>query len=204
MNFRSVAQLSDQILTWSSALPHDLDVIVGVPRSGLLAANLLALYRNLPMTDVEGLLEGRCIATGSARGPLVNGAASKHDPKRVLGEPRNVLVLDDSVGSGKTMQEIRERIGGADLPHRVQYAAVYVSPSGTDAVDFYCEAIHFPRLFEWNALHHGVLGQSCLDMDGVLCYDPTYEENDDGERYLTFLREARPLHRPTARVGWIV
>ena len=37
MNFRNISQLSDQILDWSKRLPRDIDVVVGIPRSGLLA-----------------------------------------------------------------------------------------------------------------------------------------------------------------------
>ena len=57
MNYRSIAQLAASVSRWSMSLPGDIDLVVGVPRSGLLAANLLALYRNLPFTDLEGYCE---------------------------------------------------------------------------------------------------------------------------------------------------
>ena len=44
MNYRSVASLDRLVLEWLCRLPRDLDVIVGVPRSGMLVANLLALH----------------------------------------------------------------------------------------------------------------------------------------------------------------
>lgn len=203
MNFRSVAQLSDQIVNWSKTLPRDLEVVVGIPRSGLLAANLLALYRNLPLADLDGFLEGRCISAGSTRGnPL---AAEGEDPDEAfLAEPRSVLVLDDSVRSGGTVRQVRARIEAAGLPHRVRYGAVYVLPEATDAVDYYCEELHAPRAFEWNVLNHHTLRTSCVDMDGVLCYDPDGHENDDGERYLDFLRTTPPLLRPPYPIGHIV
>ena len=64
MNYRSINDLNKTIIDNLYLLPRDIDLIVGVPRSGLLAANLLALYLNLPMTDVKGLLEGRTISSG--------------------------------------------------------------------------------------------------------------------------------------------
>lgn len=59
MNYRSIVDLNSDIKKWISELPNDLDLIVGIPRSGLLVANLLALHLNLPLTDVEGLIENR-------------------------------------------------------------------------------------------------------------------------------------------------
>lgn len=205
MNFRSVSQLSSQVLAWAKKLPPEIEVVVGVPRSGLLAANFLALYRNLPLTDIEGLLDGRCLASGYTRDVAIEGAPSKGGTgEGILARPREILIVDDSVFSGGTMQRIRERVEAAKLPHRVRYAAVYVKPGHTDAVDFHCEVLHAPRVFEWNVLHSHPLTNACLDMDGVLCHDPVPEENDDGERYLNFLRAVRPLLRPTAKIGWIV
>jgi uncharacterized HAD superfamily protein len=61
-----------------------------------------------------------------------------------------------------------------------------------------------PRVFEWNLFHHSIISDACLDLDGVLCVDPTEEENDDGEKYRTFLLNAKPLFVPTLEIGHIV
>lgn len=202
MNFRSVSQLSDQLVRWSKRLPADIDVVVGIPRSGLLAANLLSLYRNLPLADLDGFIEGRCLSAGSTgRNPLQGSDAT---PDTYLSRPRRALVVDDSIASGGSMKEARSRIEAAGLPHRVDYAAVYVAPEKTDLVDFYCEVLGGPRVFEWNVFNHHVLAHACVDMDGVLCHDPTSEENDDGPRYLEFIRGARSLLRPTYPIRAIV
>ncbi len=70
MNYRSVADLNLAIKRWMVKLPKDFDLIVGIPRSGLLVANLLALYLNKPLTDVEGLLEGRILSAGPRCGKV--------------------------------------------------------------------------------------------------------------------------------------
>lgn len=46
--------------------------------------------------------------------------------------------------------------------------------------------------------------KACLDIDGVLCEDPTSQENDDGLKYLEFLENAKPLLIPTLPVGNLV
>jgi orotate phosphoribosyltransferase len=43
-----------------------------------------------------------------------------------------------------------------------------------------------------------------VDIDGILCRDPTPEENDDGERYREFLSEVEPNLVPNQRIGNLV
>ncbi len=206
MNFRSVAQLSDQLLRWSRRLPPDIEVVVGIPRSGLLVANLLALYRNLPMTDVEGLLAGRTLGHGRRRLAVAGGGAATEDGAAapLLATPRKVLVVDDSLDSGQSLRDVRERIEAAGLGHDVVYGAVYVTPGQMHLVDYHCELLLTPRAFEWNIMHHNQLKRSCLDFDGVLCADPTDDENGSPAAYEAFLANARAHHLPTDTVGWIV
>ena len=92
----------------------------------------------------------------------------------------------------------------ADVPHQIFYGAVYVTPQGHRYVDYWYEIIDMPRVFEWNIMHHSLLANSCVDIDGVLCRDPTERENDDGEEYRSFLVNAQPLIVPTETIGWLV
>ncbi len=46
--------------------------------------------------------------------------------------------------------------------------------------------------------------RTCVDIDGVLCADPTQVQNDDGPGYRSFLSGAQPLVLPTSPVGWVV
>lgn len=205
MNFRSIAQLSDQLLAWTRRLPADIDLVVGIPRSGMLVASIVSCYRSIPLADVDGLLEGRCYRTGRTKAGSLGDGPEAEAHLRFLDQPRRVLVLDDTVWSGASIRRTRERIEAAGLPHRVEYGAVYVRPEKTDAVDHYCEALNGPRLFEWNLFQHKeILADACVDIDGVLCYDPRAADNDDGERYRQFLQNARPLFRPEREVGWLV
>lgn len=53
-------------------------------------------------------------------------------------------------------------------------------------------------------MHHAFLERSCIDLDGILCKDPTNDENDDGQNYRHFLINVEPLLRPSVEIGWIV
>ena len=44
----------------------------------------------------------------------------------------------------------------------------------------------------------------CFDLDGVLCEDPTDEQNDDGEKYIDFVLNAPLKVKPTFEIGYIV
>ena len=59
-------------------------------------------------------------------------------------------------------------------------------------------------MFQWNYLNGNWINKSCFDIDGVLCVDPTEEENDDGEKYKAFLRSAKPLFIPKFKIHTLV
>jgi FkbM family methyltransferase len=195
MNYRTIEDLNKDIKALVPKLPPDLDLIVGVPRSGLLAANMLALYLNLPLTDVDGLCERRVFETG-----LYRKFGKFFDFSRC----KKVLVIDDSINSGASIKKVKSAIQRANLPYETYYAAVYVTPASCEFVDFWCEAVDQPRCFEWNVMHHPNLERSCVDLDGILCRDPSDYENDDGENYRHFLINVEPLFKPSVEIGWIV
>ncbi len=196
MHYRTVHDLSRTIVANLHRIPLDVDLVVGIPRSGLLAATLVALHRNLPLTDVEGFLEGRVLSSG--RRMRYAGAG------RDVATVRRALVLDDSIMTGAEMTRTRQRIEAGAPRCPLLYAAVYgLSPQHAE-VDCVFEVCRLPRVFEWNVLNHGVLRRACVDIDGVLCRDPTRTENDDGHRYRRFLETAAPLLVPQRAIGWVV
>jgi orotate phosphoribosyltransferase len=200
MDFRSMTDMNRDLAQWSDDLPRDIDVVAGIPRSGLLAAAMLALHLQLPLTDVRGLTQGRLLGGGARLGSLDEGA--------YLASARRVLVLDDSVYTGRAIAEARAAIAPAVLDGRVrgevEYAAVYASPRSTGKVDRHFTVLPQPRAFEWNVMHHPCLSDSCMDIDGVLCRDPRADENDDGARYAVFLRDVSPRLVPSVEVGHLV
>lgn len=196
MHYRSIEDLNHTIQTRVALLPRDIELVVGIPRSGLLAANLISLALNLPLADLDGFLEGRILAAGSTRRKNLFDLSAA--------EFKRVLVVDDSILSGTSMREAREKVGRAGLSDRCVFCAVYgVDEAGTDA-DIVLERVPTPRIFQWNIMNHNVLERCCFDIDGVLCCDPTTEENDDGPGYVKFLSEARPLLMPGRKVAHLV
>ena len=193
MNYRSISDLNDAIVQGMGRLPNDIDLVVGVPRSGLLAANLFALAANVAMTDVDGFLAGRVLSVGRTR--AVRGDAAR---------PRRVLVIDDSIYNGNAMREVRARVEAAGLAENCVFCAVFGADRTHGEADAVLERVPRPRVFQWNVFHHAHLQHACLDIDGVLCRDPEAHENDDGAAYRRFLAETTPLHTPSVFVGHLV
>src|SRR5262245_26615315 len=96
MQFKSIADLNAAIIGNLHRFSADVDLVVGVPRSGLLAASILALHANRPLADLDGFLAGRKLQSGRTRAPSGDG-----EP---LSNAQRVLVLDDSIRSGKTLE----------------------------------------------------------------------------------------------------
>lgn len=195
MQYRSVSDLNEAIVSNLARIPRDIDLVVGVPRSGLLAANLLSLAMNVPLSDLDSFLDGREYTSGSTK-PVRRFTD--------LSRRRKILLLDDSISSGKAMREVRDRIDRARLDADIVFAAVYGIQDQHLEADLVLEKVALPRLFQWNFMHHKILEQACVDIDGVLCLDPSEDENDDGAAYIKFLENAVPYHATTRKIGWLV
>jgi uncharacterized HAD superfamily protein/hypoxanthine phosphoribosyltransferase len=192
MYYRNISDLNSILLSRLSILPRDFDLIIGIPRSGMLPANLLALYLNKPYTDIHSFINGHIYKAG-ARGSFFD-----------IKEFRKILVVDDSVASGAAMDTARQLLKDHQENLDIKYCAVYMIPGKEKTVDYFFEMVPLPRYFQWNFLNHTTLEKACFDIDGVLCVDPAPEQNDDGEKYREFLLSASPLFIPGVTIGTLV
>lgn len=198
MNYRSIADLSNILRYGANRVPTDVDLIVGVPRSGMLVANLLALQLNIRFCDVQNFLSDTPLHQGHTR-------VLRHAEVTIPSKAKHALVIDDSIDSGDSLNNARHALASSNFPtNRLTWAACFAAPNTTKDVDLYFEVVPQPRLFEWNLMHRPFLAECCIDIDGVLCADPTADENDDGARYHRFLLTARPLALPSYPLGTLV
>lgn len=196
LNFRSIPDLVRAITRNLHKVPEEVDLIVGVPRSGLMAASILALELNLPFTHIDGFVAGEVFQCGRTR--------SARYPVRCVSDSKHALLLDDSILSGGSLAQAKEQLLQSRAKGKLTTAVVFAAPSAKHMVDFFFEICPVPRIFSWNYMHSPVLENCCVDIDGVLCRDPSPEENDDGPCYVEFLRSTEPLRLPTYEVGWLV
>lgn len=196
MHIRTNEDLNRAILYGMQKIPEDVDLIVGIPRSGLLAAILFSLYLNKPVTDLQGLLEGRVLSTGKR--PVKTGRGNP------ISEARRILIVDDCVSQGTEMDRARALVRKAGLYDKAIFLAVYSFPENPHKADIVLEVTPRPLVHQWSVMHSRSLAEFCVDIDGILCADPTPDQDDDGRRYRKFLHEARPLFTPVVEIGWLV
>ena len=200
MKYVTLSDLARTIRTRLHKIPHDVDFVIGVPRSGILAGSIIAEFLNVPLIDLNSFIIGA---------PPTGGRRLRY--REDSGRPvKRVLVVDDTIYSGNANRDARKKLE----PLREQYEFIYLAvfqEGRCDNVDIALEDVRgdtngFTQivLYEWNILQHheDVMGRFLLDMDGVFCVDPPDERNL--EEYQGYIRNATPLFLPAAKVGEIV
>ena len=193
LNYKKYNDLVLDIKQNIAKIPSDIDLIVGVPRSGIIPAYAIALALNKQVCSLPEFLSGMFGEHGMTRKIEVKNQIKK------------VLIVDDTINSGLSITKVKERL----LPLKDKYDFVYMAVYGADEnayniMDIVLNILPQPRVFQWNYLNHAFLNNAAFDIDGVLCVDPTPEENDDGEKYIHFILNATPLYIPKQKIGAIV
>lgn len=196
MYFRTNEDMNRAILHGLREVPDDVDLIVGIPRSGLLAGLLFSLYLNKPIADLDGLLAGRVLSNGKR--PLYNAGS---DP---IASARRILVVDDCISQGTEMDTASRKLEAAGLRDKVLMLAVFGFPEQAHKADIVLEVVPRPMIFQWSCMHSPSIVDFCVDIDGILCADPVEAQDDDGPRYVDFLKNAKPLFIPLQEIGWLV
>lgn len=194
LSYRTYNDLACAVKCLIQKLPADITMVVGIPRSGMIPAYMIGAFLNIKVASLDEYLSGINVGNGERLLTIKENQNTK------------ILIIDDSISSGLSLHKTKERISNSNMSLNTHiYSAVYAIKSSRDLVDYYGEVVEQPRLFQWNYLHHhGILSKTCVDIDGVLCVDPTVDENDDGEEYIKFLKSAKPLYIPRQKIYALV
>lgn len=197
MKYVSYSDMATTIRANLWKIPHDVDLVVGVPRSGMIAALMIAEVMNKRVADIDTFLDDRVMGMGG-RGGLIRETPI-----------RKVLVVDDTVFTGTNMQKVRERLEPLAAHFEFIFACIYTDGFGAkQKVDIVLEDIAGQDgplvLYEWNIFHHyeEVSSQMMWDVDGLMCQEPPWDS--DTEAYERYLPEAVPMVIPSTKVGAIV
>lgn len=196
MNFVTFAHLSRTIVRNIHKIPRDLDLVVGIPRSGSLVAYMIGLVLNIPIVDLGSFISNQPIGTGTTR--------KKKEWITQPADARHILLVDDSISTGEAMKSAKNMMTLSGLKTKITTCAAYALPTNFFTVDCYFEICNHPRMFEWNFMHHWGLQYACVDIDGVLCLDPGIVTSQIESRYQEFLENATPKIIPTQKIGYLV
>jgi adenine/guanine phosphoribosyltransferase-like PRPP-binding protein len=179
------SQFQTDILNLIAKIPPDITAIAGVARSGLSAATMLSMYLHLPMITIRQTMHD-IVDTGNG---WRLGGSHHIDPKR-----GKILVVDDTVMTGNSLKAIKPLID-SQVGHAI-YAAVYVNPKALLKPDIWSVNLPWPHILEWNVFNSILSPSAAMDFDGILCHDCPPGSDDDGPKYLAFIRNAKPLYVP--------
>ena len=146
------------VVDWTKRLPSDYDVIIGVPRSGLWIANIIALRFGKPLSTPECFVKSEIWYTKKM--------------KMDITKYKKILLVDDTVSTGKKIIDTLQQLKAFNPDLDISTAVFMVTNKGKKLVDYYYTTKEPPHLFEWNILSANVLlGSVSTDLDGVLCHD---------------------------------
>ena len=179
-DYISLDQFHSDCIAFARMLPP-VQAISGIPRSGLLAASLVALELNCPMVSLEELLNGQLPTVPVPR--RGRGVRVQHDGM--------ILVIDDNCSSGRVIASLRPK-----LHPDVKIGVIH----GNNHADFVGKPIEreIYRSYEWTILHDDNAEYTLTDLDGVLCEDWCGgSEVANEEAYHSFLMNATPRRIPS-------
>lgn len=201
MKYITISDLSNTIRKNIWKVPHDIDFVIGIPRSGMIAASIISSYLNVPLIDINGFLNG----IKPYGGNRLKFYKTKNTNK--------VLVIDDTISSGMSMLNTKDKLKKYNDKYNFIYSAIYLEAlDGKNVIDFYFENIENYRkenfcnwiIYEWNIFHHyPQFMEKCLyDIDGVFNIEPPDERNE--KEYLNYIQNATPLFIPSSKIGGIM
>jgi orotate phosphoribosyltransferase len=182
--FVTTARLMEDTKRLATMLPADTTRIVGVARSGLCAATMVAMIRHLPL-DIARQSKGDVIEGGN--GWRLTQAAGQAGPG-------TVVVIDDTAMTGNSIKQVLPVVKRHYPNASTKSAVVYCNPQAKVKPDLFARPLPWPHLLEWNVFNSVLSPSTATDFDGILCRDCLPAEDDDGPRYLNFLRTASPLY----------
>jgi orotate phosphoribosyltransferase len=167
-------------------LPSDIDVVVGSSRSGLIPAAALSMALHRPLFSV-----GRQQRRESTVRPCGSGYRLRSHNNQII---RRILLVEDTVYNGRTLSEDCAAVVKAfpDIP--VLKLAIYVHPQVASNVDMYHLIVPGRHYLEWNFFNSISISRCIFDFDGILCEDIAGKDDDDGERYIIALKDAKPKY----------
>jgi uncharacterized HAD superfamily protein len=147
-----------------------------------LPATLLACHLHLPLYATDE----NCVQ------PLDGGCRTGH----LDNDPRRVLLVDDTLCSGRSMAAMRPVVREAFPAARLFTAAIYSTLELAHTLDFVGRDLPNPHYLEWNFFNSGFLATTAFDLDGIFCHDCPADADDDGPKYQEFIATAMPRYLP--------
>jgi uncharacterized HAD superfamily protein len=178
-------------LDWANSLPHNYDAIVGIPRSGLLVATIIALKLGKPLSTPDLAVQGQYWLSDMVT----------NDTRTIS----QILLVDDSIASGEALRTALEILRHTKR-FNITTASLITTSDTRSLVDLSYTVVPVPYNFEWCLTHQkgNGIAKVAMDLDGLICEDCPPDVDLNEELYVKWIRAARPLFIPRYPVDVIV
>ena len=155
--------------------------VVGIPRSGMLIAPILATLLNKPLYTISG--ESIQVCNYSS----VFGGKRMSSYKQSNGK---LLFVDDTAYTGKEMKNIRVK-----YPNNI-YSVMYLKPSAEKYVDIFGMYLNSPHYLDWHFFNSDFTQSAVFDLDGIFCPDVPIEKAENEILYKEYITTVKSIaHR---------
>ena len=136
MNFKSYTDLNQDIKNNLHKLhTQKIDLVVGIPRSGMIPAYMIALNLNVDCIDLPSFIRNERATKGSSR-------KTRHTLVNAW-DAQNVLLVDDSIMAGNSMRSVMEQLPEGFKGDYIKMA-VYSASIKPDNMDLFFERVPAP------------------------------------------------------------
>jgi hypoxanthine phosphoribosyltransferase len=180
----------------------DFDVVIGIPRAGMMVASQIAEVYGKPLSSTDMFLEGKYWWRNHNFDKEAN--YTDYQSKEKI---ESALIVDDTAASGSHMKIALRELKKKHPDIKFYTIALYATPVSEGNLDLYCKSISTVHLMETNfAIYSRAASPHliAMDMDGVLCEDCPIEVAQNEEKYAKFLLEAKPYLRFLFRIDYII
>lgn len=160
--FKTIGQLAADTYKLAGMLPPDVLGVVGVARSGMIPATIMATHLHCPLGEVETFIKAGVFGSGNR----MNG----NTPDITKG---NIVVVEDGCGLAYALNNAAMRIEVAypQFRGRIITAAVYATKECKHRINFVAVPDSLPMFYEWAWLNTTYMRSAAWDIDGALCFD---------------------------------
>ncbi|PYZ95082.1 phosphoribosyltransferase [Salipaludibacillus keqinensis] len=192
MNYTSYLDLRNVIKKNLSILQtKKFDLIVGIPRSGMVPAYIIAQYLNIKCCDLHSFIRN------------TQQELNETSPLQYPHDCQNVLLVDDCISSGGSMANSLEHIP-ENKRIKITTLAIYSSKKSRNDIDIFFEYHPGPGVSEWHLFHCGIVKKYCINIEGVLCLEPSDDQKTNNSNYIEYILNAPPLIVPSGKVNCLI
>lgn len=175
--------------TWIKTLPRKFDIVIGIPRKGMILAYIAGIELGIPVATID---------------TFKNRSFQIPTKLKQKKQYQNILLIDDCVGVGVQMKKAKEELLKINPKLKISTAAPFVTSDQAKNITYYYTINKGGALATELDLTRAPMTVTplCVDLDGVLCEDSsrTEREEDKAQFWIT----AKPNKIPSYMIDAIV